>query len=66
MEREVRHPLLFTICGFVLCFMFAGNLARAEPPEDMTFDKNISSTSASAVVMVNPNSEKSRSVATTN
>lgn len=66
MEREVRHPLLFTICGFVLCFMFAGNLARAESPKDMTFDKNTSSTSVSAVVMVNPNSEKSQSVATTN
>ena len=58
MEREVRHPLLFTICGFVLCFMFAGNLARAEPPEDMTFDKNTSSSSSSAVAIVNSNSKK--------
>lgn len=64
MEREVRHPLLFTICGFVLCFMFAGNLARAEPPEDMTFETNTSSTSTSAVTIVNSNSKKSRSVAT--
>ena len=32
MEREVRHPYLFTLCGFVLCFMFIGNLARADRP----------------------------------
>ena len=37
MEREVRHPYLFTLCGFVLCFMFLGNLVRADgsyPPEN--------------------------------
>ncbi|MCL6270708.1 hypothetical protein M3P05_12315 [Sansalvadorimonas sp. 2012CJ34-2] len=32
MERDVRHPSLFTLCGLVLCLMFMGNLAKAEEP----------------------------------
>ncbi len=39
MERDVRHPHLFTLCGFVLCIMFASNLALAatvSPPKKPT------------------------------
>ncbi len=32
MERDVRHPSLFTLCGLVLCLMFMGNLAKASEP----------------------------------
>ncbi|MTI14746.1 hypothetical protein [Sansalvadorimonas verongulae] len=45
MEREVRHPYLFTLCGFVLCVMFLGNLARADssiPPRTIPVYLNMS------------------------
>ena len=32
MERDVRHPSLFALCGLVLCLMFMGNLAKAQEP----------------------------------
>ncbi|CAM3815696.1 hypothetical protein [Parendozoicomonas haliclonae] len=42
MNREVRHPFLFTLCGFVLCIMFAGNLAVAQEPRQVYLNmKNI-------------------------
>ncbi|WP_281648836.1 hypothetical protein [Parendozoicomonas sp. Alg238-R29] len=45
MEREVRHPYMFALCGFVLCFMFLGSLVRADgslPPKTMPIYLNMS------------------------
>ncbi len=38
MEKNARHPLLFALCGFVLCFMFASNLAKAQEANTVTLD----------------------------
>ena len=32
MEKDVHHSYLYTLCAFILCFMFVGSIARAEEP----------------------------------
>ncbi len=38
MNKDIRHPFLFTLCGFVLCIMFAGNLAQARETIQVSLD----------------------------